>query len=347
MNLKLLLSITLMVILVSCHKEKLPSELEPLEAPEWHPVSYNTEMTESGNLIVLHQYQPGQTADLRRFNLSGGSIGSDIKSTQTSSPAPGPFSYFVYHNNYIWLRVDDTIYVIPENFQALELPERRIVISGQVQGNFFTVTDNTIFGIGKDDNTLDKLFKADLSNLWDPQYDTAVFFTNGTYASIPYETGMPKQVHNGYLLCSGGYGVSVVDTSDLTLSNYIGFGATKDFIIHNNLLYGLFSDQDGTHSAIFDVTDPSNPRGIAGTRYNGETMAFSKDKMKWLIQDDYKVRVLDVSDPENVKLDNIYDINGLFYNNMIGSMEIYNDLLVLVSGVTASKGLIVCRLPDF
>lgn len=347
MTIKFWISATMMLILVSCHKEKIPSHLEPLEVPEWHPVSYHTTMTESGNLIVLHQYQPGQTADLRRFNLSNGSIGSDIKSTQTNTPPPSPFSYYVYHDNYIWLRVNDTIYVIPENFQALELPARRIVISDQIQGNFFTVDDDTIYGLGKDDITLEKIFKADISDLWNPQYDTAVYFAHGIYESIPFETGTPQLVHNGYLLCSGGYGVSVVDTSDLTLSNYIGFGATLDFVVHNNLLYGLFRDQDGTHSAIFDVTDPANPRGIAGTRYHGNTMAFSKDKMKWLIQDENKVRVLDVSDPENVRLDNIYDINGLFYNNMVGSMEIYGDLLIMVSGVTASSGLIVCRLPDF
>ena len=71
-----------------------------------------------------------------------------------------------------------------------------------------------------------------------------------------------------------------------------------------------------------------------------------KERNELYVQQAEKIRVFDISDPASIQKKEVFSINGLFYNNLLGDMDIRGDYLYLTSGVEVTSGIVVFTIPQ-
>lgn len=339
-NLFYCLFLSCLFLFYSCGKEAFPEEIEwiasPTELVYVNEDSY-TVVTDDGVLVVMDRDKFISFMDLDNPNTLGQFFFSMMLPESGTLESP---SFMFYHDNKLWFMGTDTLYVYPSKPTSSQ-PLRKIVFENIYQPRDFTLNSSTLYSIGKTDiNGVNVPFKADLSDLWNPIYDNSVYVaTTSSYQGVSYEAIRPKFVHNGSVFSKSTYGITITDGNNLNVTNYINIPDCEFDLVGNYLFI-----KSGKYIHLYDVADPLNPKLLDLKYHTIQNMAISKDLQKWFVTTGGKLRVFDISDPTTIKPDKIYSFDGLFYNNMLGSIEVYNDLIILTSGLAISKKLVIGRL---
>lgn len=330
------------ITLSSCSKEAFPKEIDWIVGPE-EPIyvlddSYSV-ITDDGVLVVMDRDKFIRFMDLENQNTLGQFF---FSMTLPDSYSQEFFSSMFYHDNKLWFMGTDTLYVYPSK-PTSPTPLRKIVFSNIYKPREFTLNSTTVFAVGRiTPEGINVPFKADLSDLWNPIYDNTVYVAStNSYQGVSYESIRPKFVHNGSVFSKSEYGISITDENTQNITNYINIPDCK-FELVGNYLFII----GGKYIHIYNVEDPLNPQLLDLKFYQGSHMAFSDDLTKWFVYDMEKIRVFDISDPTNIKLEKIYSLKGFFYDGVIGSIEVHKDLIIFTSGLSISKKLIIGRITD-
>lgn len=340
-SIELLFALLAGLLFFSCNKEKLPTNLEnPTQAELQIYVSsgMNTFITPSGKYYIqtnssLIRYNLASTSPIggHDFNIGLAYGGSHMPCTR-------------YFDGKIWYSSYDTIYVFPENFNAQDLPLRKIAFDTLYDGSpvFFAVDGYNIYTAGM----FGDLYQSSLYDLWNPIYDTTVFIAKTSIHETDFTFGIPLESKNGYLLTDCNDGLMVVDTTTLDVKIIIERGVVRGVEWKGNTMFLLMFNQSSMSFYSYDMTDPTNPILLDASKYYGDEMCYSDSHECLYVQDGDKIRVIDVSDPSDFELVDIYNIDGLFYDDHLGSVEVYGDYIYMISGVEVSKKLVVYEIPD-
>jgi hypothetical protein len=344
---KRFLQISSFLLLVSCSKEKIPTALEDMTILDtkgyeiFTSVGDNSCITEDG-FFIINSVQNG----LVRFDLNSYSYGSDFS---VFNPPHNEFwkggGSMLYHNDLIYYVREDSIFVYEPGTDSLNKPDRIIRIGAGETIRMIDVEGDKLYATDDYKN----IYIADLTGIDSVKYDTTVFVAsfNSSVATSNYQ--LILDYHNGYLFLESDRGIDIADVSDptnTTIVATIGGGSMAEFRIDGNFLYLVGSQVHGDNLQVYDITNPADPNLLIALPYIGQEMLIIHERNELLVQQAEKIRVFDISDPKTIKKKAIYSINGLFYNNLLGDMEVRGNLLYLVSGVEVSSGIVAFSFPS-
>lgn len=329
-----------LVLLSSCSKETFPKDIDWITSPE-NPIhvlddSYSV-VTDDGVLVVMDRDDNINFMDLENQSTLG-QFFFTMKLPGHESPVF--FSSMFYFDNKLWFMGTDTLYVYPSKPTSSK-SLRKIVFENIYKPKQFTLNSTTLYSTGL--LTPDGIafpFKADLSDLWNPIYENSVFLaTTESHQGLPYESVIPRFVHNGSVFSKSVYGITILDANTLDVTNYINVTDCNFELVGDYLFL-----TGGAYIHIYDVSDPLNPKLLDLKFHTCLHMSIAKDLTKWYVSNGDRIRVFDITDPSNIKLEKIYSYKDVIYNYPLGSMEVHKDMVILSSAVSSYKKMFIGRL---
>ncbi len=335
---------TIVLLLTACGKETIPTNVELIAQTEiGHYVidDYRTVVTDDGTLVIMDVNHLISFYDIQNQSP----IGQPFFTFSLPGVNPASFISSMFHfDNKLWFMGTDTLYVYPSKPVIGQKPLRKITFENITAPRDFTLNNEILISNGIPlGEGLSKPFKADLSNLWNSEYENQVYIApTMPYQGSSYETIIPRNIHNGFVFSNSAYGITICNMADLSVNNHLDLSDQAEFQIIEDKLFVISPG----HIFLFDVSNPAEPKLLDSKNYSGLNMTISMEKKKLLVHSaDEKIRSIDFSDPSELKLDRVYSIKGVF--SMLGSMELKNNLIYLTAGNQVSAKLIVGKLKDF
>ncbi len=344
---KLILLNVFYILLLSCSKEKIPNALENMTVMGvegygvFTGVGDNTIITEDG-YFYINSIQGG----LLRVELNGYAYGQNLEVFNPPHNEPWKVvnSSMIYNQGDIYYVADDSIFVYASNTTDFVNPKRIIRLGAGEAMRMIDIEGNKLFAT----NNYFDVFTADLTGIDSAQYDTTVFIANYQSSEPTFGYHLILDYHNGYLFLESERGIDIVDVTDpsnATVIHTLGGGSMAEFRIAGNYLYLVGSQVHGNNLQVYDITNPASPVLLTALPYTGQEMLIIPEKQQLYVQQAEKIRVFDISDPANINKVDVLSINGLFYNNFLGDMDVRGNYLYLTSGVEVTKGVVVFDLP--
>lgn len=340
------LYIICLVSILGCNKEKVPTALENMTVLDtkgyyiFTGAGDNTCITDDGYFFI-NSSQHG----LVRFDLNSYGYGTDfsIFSPPDNASFDGNAS-MLYHNGLVYFVRDDSIFAYEPSTDSLNKPDRIIRLGAGESIRMIDIEGDKLYATDDYKN----IYVADLTGIDSAKYDTTVFVApfNSSVATPNYQ--LILDYHNGYLFMESDRGIDIADVSDPTnavVIATIGGGSMAEFRIDGNFLYLVGSQPHGDNLQVYDITNPAEPVLITAIPYLGQEMLIVPERNELFVQQAEKIRVFDISDPANISKKEIYSINGLFYNNFLGEMEVRGNLIYLISGVEVTSGILAFSFP--
>lgn len=313
----------------SCIKKPDGKNLEIIEKFQNLSVIHSQEhslITNDGTLVVFDKSYKVKFYDIE----NGNSISQPTYTFAIPNISSNFYPCMRYYDDKLWIKGQDTIYVFPTKPSSNQKALRKILFLNTIKINEFAVGENLIIASGmKYPQSIYKLFKSDISKLWNPIYDNQVYksqpkFYENTEPTIMY----PKYIKNGCLFSktNSGFTMTISSIDNLSIKTFLELQSsvtiTDDFLITSGF----------EEISTYDISNPLSPKLIDLNLFRGGIYCVSNDYNKLYTCTQRAIRVFDISDKSKIKFEKLYEFEVNSSDNDPISIEVKDNIAYIFSG---------------